>query len=154
MNRNLLIFALILIVLVGIAYLTFSNAQSLRGKKTVDIHGKVFNLEIADTPDKQSKGLSQRDTLQQDQGMLFTFNKSDTYTFWMKDMRFPIDMIFVSGEKVVTIHHNVQPFTGSDKQPNLSLYSANKPADKVIEINGGLAEKNKLKEGDSVKFNL
>lgn len=96
MNRNLIIFAVILLVLVVAAYLTLSGGFL---GKTVEVKGQTFKVAIADTDEKRTKGLSGRDNLAQDQGMLFLFDKPGNYPFWMKDMRFPIDIIFFARYK-------------------------------------------------------
>lgn len=150
MGRNIIIFGVILIVLIGIAYLSFSNIQSLNGRKTVDLKGNKIQLEVSDSETEHQKGLSSRDNLAKDRGMLFTFAKPDLYSFWMKEMRFPIDIIFINNDKIVTIYENVQP--ENDKNANLSLYTSTKPADKVIEINAGLAKEFGLKTGETLRL--
>ncbi len=150
MLKNILIFAVILLVLVAISYFSISALTSARNQQAIDIKGNKISLEIADSEDEQRKGLSARDSLPKDKGMLFKFQKTDTHTFWMKDMRFPIDIIFINGEKIVTIYENVQPET--EKAENLSLYTPTEPADKVIELNAGLAKEFGLKTGDTIKI--
>lgn len=155
MLKNLILFTLILLAVFGVAYLSFSNLSSLRGlSKTVNIHGNAIQVEVADSADEQMKGLSGRTSLEKSKGMLFVFSKPAAHTFWMKDMLIPIDIIFINGEKVVTIYHNVKAKTDSENSANLTLYSSKKPADKVLEINANLAKKYKLKEGDTVKVTL
>lgn len=156
MTRNLLIFAVILVILVTTAFFTFSILQKGQSSnKTADINGYKIILEVASTPDQQAKGLSGRNSLADDRGMLFVFSSPDIYEFWMKNMKFPIDIIFLSGDKVVTIYRNVQPQLGLDnnKADNFTLYSPKQAVDKVIEVNAGTAEKYSLKEGDTIKIN-
>ena len=153
MGRNIIIFGVILIVLIGIAYLSFSNIQSLNSRKTVDLKGNKIQLEVSDSETEHQKGLSSRDNLAKDRGMLFTFAKPDLYSFWMKEMRFPIDIIFINNDKIVTIHHNVPAFMDTNKTPNLTIYAPKSPTDKVIEINAGLAKEFNIKEGDTIKIN-
>jgi uncharacterized membrane protein (UPF0127 family) len=83
--------------------------------------------------------------------MLFLFDPKETPSFWMKDMLFPIDIIFINDGTVVTVYKNVQP--PIDGQ-NLPLYKPNQPIDDVLEINAGLSEQYGIKEGDSVKITL
>jgi uncharacterized protein len=154
MSRNLLTFAVILGIIIALAYYAFSNIQSRRNEKTADIHGHIIQLEVADTPQKQTTGLSQRSSLAQDRGMLFVFQKPDNYSFWMKDMRFPIDIIFLKGEKVVSIYNDIQPQLHKENAANLTIYSPEVPSDRVIEINAGLAKKYGLKVNDIVKNNF
>lgn len=157
MNRNLFIFALILIVLVVIAFFTFGNIkQATTGGKTANINGHTIKLEIADQPNEQMKGLSNRNSLADDVGMLFTFPQAGYQQFWMKDMKFPLDIIYLNGEKVVTIYDSIPAFNqvGNTKTPNLTIYTPTDPANNVLEINAGLAKKYDLKVGDTVKLNL
>lgn len=150
MLKNILLFALIALVLVVISYLSISALTSARDQKTVDLKGHKITLEIADSENEQRKGLSERDSLPKDKGMFFKFSQAATHTFWMKDMRFPIDIIFINGDKIVTIYENVQPET--DKAENLSLYTPTEPANKVIELNAGLAKEFGLKTGDTINL--
>lgn len=150
MLKNILIFAVVIIILIAISYFSISTLTSARNQKIADIKGHRISLEIADDEAEQRKGLSARDSLPKDKGMLFKFKKADTHTFWMKDMRFPIDIIFINNDKIVTIYENVQP--ENDKNANLSLYTSTKPADKVIEINAGLAKEFGLKTGETLRL--
>lgn len=150
MLKNILIFAVVIIVLIAISYFSISTLTSARNQKIADIKGHKISLEIADDEAEQRKGLSARDSLPKDKGMLFKFKKADTHTFWMKDMRFPIDIIFINNDKIVTIYENVQP--ENDKNANLSLYTSTKPADKVIELNAGLAKEFGLKTGETLRL--
>lgn len=155
MNRNIIIFAGILILIAGLAYIGFSNVNSgILGGKSVELNGNKIKLEIADSPEELEKGLSGREKLDQDKGMLFVFEKPGRYSFWMKDMNFPLDIIYLSDSKVVTIHKNIPPLKDETNANNQILYEPTEPADKVIEINAGLADKYKLKVGDSVKLDL
>lgn len=150
MLKNILIFAVVIIILIAISYFSISTLTSARNQKIADIKGHRISLEIADDETEQRKGLSARDSLPKDKGMLFKFKKADTHTFWMKDMRFPIDIIFINNDKIVTIYENVQP--ENDKNANLSLYTSTKPADKVIELNAGLAKEFGLKTGETLRL--
>ena len=86
---------------------------------TLVIEGRKLPVEIADTPEKREQGLSGRESLPEGSGMLFIFENPATYGFWMKEMRFPIDIVWLSGEvgsstdpiKVIDIERNVQPNT-------------------------------------------
>jgi uncharacterized protein len=156
MNRNLLIFGVVLLVLVVVAFFMLSGGFQF-GNKTADIQGHTIKLEIADNDQEREKGLSERDKLTEDTGMLFLFDKAESsYAFWMKGMRFPIDIIFLHDDKVVTIHHNVPSSltVGGSKTENLTLYQPTAPANRVLELNAGQAKSFGLKEGDTVKINL
>lgn len=120
---------------------------------TLDINGHIFKVEIADTQSKRSKGLSGRSSLPEDQGMLFVFDRADKYPFWMKELKFPLDFIWIKEDSVVDILPNVPPPAEGQTDESLPIYQPRVEIDKVLEINGGVAEKLGLKLGDTVKIN-
>ena len=67
-------------------------------------------------------------------------------------MQFPIDIIFLNDNKIVTIYDNIQPPV--DKTSPLPLYHPKTPADKVLETKAGLSDKLKLKEGDTLNLTI
>jgi uncharacterized membrane protein (UPF0127 family) len=83
--------------------------------------------------------------------MLFVFEQPDYYSFWMKDMKFPIDIIFINKNKIVDIFQDV-PVPKNNN--NLPTYTTGEKADKVLEINAGLSNTYKIKIGDNVLLNL
>ncbi|HYC79431.1 MAG TPA: DUF192 domain-containing protein [Candidatus Binatia bacterium] len=116
----------------------------------INIAGRSISFEHADTPDKQIRGLSNRDTIEENQGMLFTFSVPSLPVFWMKDMRFPIDIVWLKGDEIVDITKNAMPEPGvSDDR--LRTYSPKKPADQVLELKTGWADRNGLKIGDKIE---
>jgi uncharacterized membrane protein (UPF0127 family) len=75
---------------------------------------RTFKIELARTPEEQQKGLSNRASLPEDHGMLFLFDKPAPYGFWMKEMRFPLDIIFIKNKTVVTVDENLPaPVSGT-----------------------------------------
>lgn len=116
--------------------------------KNIKINGYIINAEIADTLEKQEKGLSGRQTLPEGQGMLFVFGTSGHYSFWMKDMNFSLDFIWISGNEIVEIIKNVQP---EGDQPQRILIPKNK-IDKVLEVSAGVTDRMGVQEGDKVEF--
>jgi uncharacterized protein len=138
---------LVLTILI-IAFLTLS--YFLPKTPRAQINGHVFSLYLAKTSEEQELGLAKYKKIDMNQGMLFLFNKPDYYSFWMKDMRFPIDIIFISGNKVVDIFQKV-PVSLNE---NLPVYTTKTKADKVLEINAGLAKKYNIEIGSKVKINL
>lgn len=115
--------------------------------KQVEIGGVVLNTEVAMTPEARTQGLSYRTELPEGSSMLFVFDKSGIYPFWMKDMNFPIDIIWIGEDmRVVHIEENVSP----DSYPE-QYFPAGK-AKYVLETVTGFAEKNNLKTGDKIRF--
>ncbi|MCL5010284.1 MAG: DUF192 domain-containing protein [Patescibacteria group bacterium] len=116
---------------------------------TATIDGKTFNLYLAKSEKQQEIGLSGRTSLKENYGMLFVFRKPGTYPFWMKNMRFPIDIIYINKGKIVQVFSDLNAPT--DSKANLIIYKPEESADRVLEINAGLSKKYDIKKGDSVK---
>lgn len=99
------------------------------------------------SPEDVKKGLSGRESLSQDMGMLFTFENPGKHCFWMKDMQFPIDIIWVNeAKKVISVQENVQPDTYPDS------FCPSEPAKYVIEVNSGLSRRAYLSPGSQLQF--
>ena len=110
---------------------------------------QVFEVEIADTMLSRAKGLSGKDNLDDHKGMLFLFDKAGSYGFWMKDMKFPIDIIWIKGTRIAGFSERVQP---EPKKTifGLPVYYPPEPVDKVLELNSGSVERYHLEKGDEV----
>lgn len=136
------------------AFISLFPASTLtdKGNATATIQGKSIQLLIAKTPQEQHTGLSDRNSLAQDTGMVFVFNHPDYYLFWMRHMKFPLDIIYLHGNKIVTLLQNVKNPAYSVVNPPILRPQA--PADKVIEVNAGFAQKYNLKTGDTVALSL
>ena len=125
-----------------------SKNPALKGSEVL-VGGKSFSVEVATSAVERARGLSGRESLGDGEGMYFIFDKAGDYGFWMKDMKFPIDIIWISGGKVVGIAPNAEP---EPEKPvwNLKIYYPPEPVDRVLEINSGVVDKDKIKIGDSV----
>lgn len=107
---------------------------------------EFFTAEVADNQEKKEKGLSGRESLCEKCAMLFLFDDSAKRNFWMKDMHFDLDIIWVRNNKIVKISPNI-----SYKRGENEVASSVESVDKVIEINAGMSEKLGLKTGDSIE---
>ena len=116
----------------------------------VKIGSAVFKVEIANTIIKHSRGLSGRQRLADDEGMLFTFSGPGFYSFWMKGMIFPIDIIWISEDRIIGIESNIPP--PASISDNLTTYAPRFAIDKVLEINAGLAERYGFKIGQQIEI--
>lgn len=112
-------------------------------KPLVIINGVKVAVEVRDTSAERQQGLSGRERLGEDEGMLFVFEQPGIYPFWMKDMKFPLDFVWMRENKVVDLREKVG-ITEMNIKPG-------QPADKVLEVNSGWIEKHKIKVGDEVK---
>ncbi len=150
LSKIIIIFVVILLVFGGVLFYQFSQASIPTSKATFG--ERTFLISVARTPEEMQKGLSGRNSLPKDQGMIFVFEQPGDPAFWMKDMKFPLDMVFINNDKIVSIAKNAKPAEANDENP--PLYTAGQQVDKVLEINGGLADEYKLKVGDTVKLEL
>lgn len=121
-------------------------------KSQIIINNKSFAIELAISPQEQNLGLGNRDSLPEDSGMLFIFDKPGNHSFWMHGMKFPLDMIFILDNKIVGIYENVPPITDVNKTPQ--IYGADLVSDSVLEINAGLAKKYNIKKGNEVRIEI
>ncbi len=105
-----------------------------------------FKVEVASTPEEQTRGLMFVKHLDPERGMLFVFGKDEMRSFWMRNTLIPLDMIFItSARKVVHVHHGAIPL---DETP----ISSRAGARYVLEVNGGKADMCRIKTGTKVKF--
>lgn len=113
--------------------------------RIVEVGNQKFFVELAKTPERQKQGLGGREKIREKGGMLFEFEKSAEYSFWMKDMEFDLDILWIKEGKVAYIAKNVSQKSPGTINPKIK-------ADKVLEINSGLSDKYNLKIGDSVRI--
>ncbi len=114
--------------------------------------GVRFDAEIANTPALRTTGLSRRPSLPLQTGMLFIFENGLASNFWMKEMQFPLDFVWIGADcTVVDITEDV-PNPKSPSSP-LPLYASRQPAAFNFEINGGQAKELGLATGNDVRFN-
>jgi len=146
MNKILAGFLILAIFLIGLGLW-----QSSKKSPTAKINNYTFKLYIAKTAEDKEIGLSKYKNLAKDVGMLFPFEKPDYYSFWMKQMKFPIDIIYIKDGKIVTIYKNVSPPKKATE--GLLIYKPKVPSNMVLEINAGLSSKYNLKEGDKISIN-
>jgi uncharacterized membrane protein (UPF0127 family) len=107
-------------------------------------------VEVADTDYTRERGLSGHAPLAADEGMFFIFNTASRNAFWMKEMLFPLDIIWIRENEIVDITTDVPPPT--DFSQPLPLYRPMVPADKVLEVQAGFAKEHGLRLGMPVEL--
>jgi len=149
---------IIFITFLGFVFKNYQSEIALNNhesgeRKKITLGEKEINVEIADNEAKRKKGLSGRNSIEEDSGMLFIFEEKDIMpSFWMKDMKFPLDIIWINDEKIAQIKSKVPVPKEGTADANLPLYTPDKPIDYVLEVNAGFCEKNNIKVGDSVNL--
>jgi len=111
--------------------------------------GKKISVEVADTVEKRSLGLGKRSGLENGWGMLFVFEKRKQHGFWMKDMEFPLDIIWLDNHKIAYILRNVQPAKSGVIPPIMTPPVA---GNFVLEIDAGRADDLRLQVGQRLKY--
>lgn len=123
--------------------------KDYRNDEQVTISGKTFEAELARSAQEHQKGLSGRDCIGDNQAMLFTFDKPGQYGFWMKDMKFAIDVIWISPDKkIAAIEKDFKPET----YPENAVNEKDKPALYVLEVKSGTTNELGLQLGTPVSF--
>lgn len=160
MQRKL-IFAIITILVLTVAggiFFGFGRKGNLPTGE-VKIGEQVFRVEVAKDMMSRSRGLSGREKLDEGAGMLFIFDSSGKYGFWMKDMKFAIDIVWILGNKIVGFQENAQPpslrqgFGGLGASIfGLTTYYPPEAVDKVLELNAGTVAKYGFRISQVVEF--
>ena len=107
---------------------------------TITLNGVPVEVEIMRTPEEKTRGLSGRAGLEDGKGMLFVFDPPSMPSFWMKDMRFPIDIIWIYNDKVIGVASSV--LAPQDALSSLPTYSPPNLVTHVLEVPAGWAKKN------------
>lgn len=141
--KKILIGLLAIVALAVLFVFLISQVKS----PSLKVGNKNFSLYLAKTDKDKQVGLSKYNSISDGKGMLFVFDKADYYPFWMKDMKFPIDIIYIKNNKVVTVLTDLRAETSDSV-----IYYPTSPSDKVLEVNAGLAAKNGIEAGDMVEL--
>lgn len=123
--------------------------QSLPISAQAQIGDRLISLEVASTRQQQATGLMGRTSLADDRGMLFEFKPPQNVSFWMKNVRIPLDMIFLRDDKVKAIASSVPPCTA---EPCPTYGPDDTTIDRVIELRGGRAAELGLEVGETVSI--
>ncbi len=134
-----------LIMLIFITWAIFSQVDPMKYQtKKISINDNEIQVQVSDTPWKQKIGLSNRYSLEKNNGMLFEFDKLDEYSFVMRNMKIDLDILWISDGKVVYF----EKFVPRDSK---EIYKPLFKADRVVEINSGWIEKYHIGIGASYR---
>jgi uncharacterized membrane protein (UPF0127 family) len=115
--------------------------------RSLIVGGQTYRLEVADTEVTYQKGLGDRLSLPQNRGMVFVYPNPQPLCFWMKDMRFSLDIIWLNGDKqIIKIAPGVAPSTYP------KTYCSDSTAEYVVELNAGQAQLLHLRLGQTLHF--
>lgn len=138
-----------------IAWMIFSvpllqRVERVKRTSEIKINDQIIVAEVVSSEESRARGLAGRDSLGVNEGMLFVFEEKGRHGIWMKGMRFPIDIIWISGDSIVGIEHFVEP-EPEKAEHLLTIYYPPEPVNKVLEISSGRAQLLRAKVGDEVK---
>jgi hypothetical protein len=134
---------LLIFFIIFLAGMIFFGYFAIKNRSVVEINGHKFFTQVATTQVEQALGLGQRNGMRENEGMLFDFKEMRRHAFWMKDMKFNLDIIWIADQRIVYIAKNVSYNSPRIIKPEVD-------ADKVLEIRGGISEKYDFKIGDEV----
>jgi len=144
-----LIFLIIFFTIAGCTQIQTQNQSATAEQQLSDtpllcFEENCFKYETALSVKEQRTGLMYRDSLEQDNGLLFPFSASGTPGFWMKNVKFPIDIVWLSEDfEIVDISNNLPPCS----QEPCRVYRSSKEANYAFEINAGLSNEFGLVQG-------
>ena len=144
-KKVLLMLGIIFVVLLVIIFMV-RMPNKVGFMKNLQVGPHAYSVEIADTMLAQARGLSGRESLAENSGMLFVFKSPSMQSFWMKDMQFPLDFVWIAEGKVIGITENV-PF-----EPATATQSPPAPADMVLELPAGAVQRDGIRVGDVVEL--
>lgn len=125
-----------------------STSQATTTMVTVSFDAGTIEAEVVQSPEARRRGLSDHSSLASDEGMLFVYEREQYPGIWMKEMAFPIDIIWLDAkQRIVYMKRNAKP----DSYPE-TTYRPDDPAQYVLEVNAGVIDKYGLTEGDTVDF--
>ena len=114
-------------------------------ERTISFGTTTIAVEVVDTPETMERGLSGRPSLEEGRGMLFVYSEDVFPRFWMKDMHFSLDILFLAHDgTIVALHHNVTP------QTYPQAFGTRVAARYVLEVPAGYTERHGLAEGGKI----
>ncbi len=152
-----LVVAATLIIFTGMNafFFSYKNQIMLNHSISLKTSSAQYDLmvELAKTSEEQRRGLMFRDSLKEGTGMLFVNEQAGTVSFWMKNMSFPIDMLFIGDDlKVKQIVHSAAPCPS--KKDTCPSYVSREPVQYVLEVPASYSKKHGISRGDELILNL
>ena len=149
MNYYLLASVLVLLFALSLGYWFFFVRASYDGGYVV-IKEQRFEVDVALTMKQQAQGLSYRESLGERSGMIFVYKNPTIPSFWMKDMNFPIDIIWIRENKVIGFVEGADP-AGYSK---FEIFKPESEIDMVLEVNSGVVKDLGIKIGEEIEVVL
>lgn len=121
------------------SFIVMNKVWTLENKKEMRINNQTIIAEVAKTDKARERGLSGRESIGINEGMLFEYAANEQVTFWMKNMKFPIDIVWIRDGEVLGFEQNVNPQIGASEDA-LIRYNSPEPITQVLELQAGRAK--------------
>jgi uncharacterized membrane protein (UPF0127 family) len=129
-----------------------SSSSFFNTGSTVSVDGNTLSVAVATTTAEIDQGLQNQPSLSPSQGELFVFDRASIYRFWMPNMNFPLDMIWIGSNKEVVDITKDAPVLPDPANP--VWFTPKTPAQYVLEVQAGYADEHKIQDGDAVSFSI
>ena len=153
-ERTTVFKVLIILAVLGIFLMVISQSQpsaeklGIKPEKKLLVGGVEIFVEVADTQEEILQGLSNKPFMGENAGMFFDLKQKQIAYFWMRQMKFPLDIIWLDGEEIVGIEKNAPV----PQQNNIPSFISPTPVNAVLEVNSGFTDKNNLQVGTKVEL--
>ncbi|MGK7295676.1 MAG: DUF192 domain-containing protein [Candidatus Wenzhouxiangella sp. M2_3B_020] len=135
--------------LLALAALALFVSGCSAGEPWVEVGGERYTVEVADDDDERRQGLMFRDELAPDHGMLFIWGRAQPRSFWMRNTRIPLDIVYIGPDRRIVGWSLDTPPCRTTRCPG---YPSGAPAQYVLEVNAGEMERLGVEIGDEVRF--
>ncbi len=143
-----------ILIISFILFFVFSGCAKKEQNITANYSKKLLvndtqvSVEVVSGSYEMKKGLSDRDEMCENCGMLFIMPGSSIHYFWMHDMKFPLDFAYIENNKIVEIFKNVPIYTNNE----FTKINSVENSDMILELNAGFLDKNNIKVGDRIQL--
>ena len=121
------------------------NRKDVLQTQELKINQWKLTVEIADTRETQEKGLMGRDSMAEDHGMLFVYDRDSRKSFWMKNTKIPLSLAYIATDGTIREIYDMEPFSTRIVDSKYSVRY-------VLEVNQGAFDRHGIKAGDKVEF--
>jgi uncharacterized membrane protein (UPF0127 family) len=127
----------------------YCRRDQIDGKQlTVYISGHPVKVKVAANDSTKQQGFMNQDEPSSDSGILFVYDIEDILRFWMKNVKFPLDILFFNSNMQLVDYFTMDPYNGEEDK-DLKIYKSKRPAQFAVELKAGWAERN-LKDSDNI----
>jgi len=148
--QYVIVFAVVFFLVLLLLFIYTQYSISRKQITIINSEGNevAVDAEIADDPAKRARGLMFRDSLGENEGMLFVFPSEEKYGFWMVNTTIPLDAVYMDGSGNVVDVIAMEPCKNLNPL-NCTVYRPKSEAKYVLEVNRGFSSANRIEKGSS-----